>query len=178
MRIRTVGHSTRSLAELIGLLREAGVARLADVRSLPRSRRHPQFDRDALARDLPGAGIAYAHLPALGGLRRPRAGSDQLGWREPAFRGFADYMQTDAFSRALDELVALAGPDELAMLCAEADPARCHRALIADALVARGVEVEHLLEIGRSRLHSLTPFARVEGGRVRYPGPERLPGLL
>jgi uncharacterized protein (DUF488 family) len=177
VRIRTVGHSTRALSTLIGMLREARIGHLADVRSLPRSRRHPQFDRDSLSSTLPAAGIAYSHRPALGGLRRARPDSDQRGWRDPAFRGFADYMQTAEFARALDALVALASGTAVAILCAEADPDRCHRTLIADALLARGVEVEHLLEPGTRRLHALTPFADVRGTRVLYPGPASLPGL-
>jgi uncharacterized protein (DUF488 family) len=176
--IRTAGHSTRPLETLIAMLREAGITLLADVRALPRSKRHPQFDRGSLAEALPAAGIAYRHLPALGGLRQPRADSDQLGWREPAFRGYADYMQTAAFARAIDELIALAATADTAILCAEADATRCHRGLIADALLARGVEVEHLMEPGRSRPHARTPFAKFEGTRVTYPGPAPLPGLF
>lgn len=163
---------------MIAILREANVTQLADVRALPRSRRHPQFDRDSLGAALPAAGIAYAHCPALGGLRTPRADSDQLGWREPAFRAYADYMQTVEFAAALDALVALAAQAELAILCAEADPAHCHRGLIADALLARGIAVEHLLDLGRARPHALTPFAKLEGSRVTYPGPTRLPDLF
>jgi uncharacterized protein (DUF488 family) len=177
-RIRTAGHSTRPLAVLIAMLHEAGITLLADVRALPRSRRHPQFDRQSLAEALPAAGIAYQHFAALGGLRSPRPDSDQLGWREPAFRGYADYMQTEAFARAIDELIARVATDATAILCAEADPANCHRGLIADALMARGLEVEHLLEPGRSRLHVRTPFARFDGPRVTYPGPAALPGLF
>jgi uncharacterized protein (DUF488 family) len=176
--IRTAGHSTRPQATLIAMLREAGITLLADVRAMPRSRRHPQFDRDSLAGALTGAGIVYRHLPALGGLREPRPDSDQLGWREPAFRGYADYMQTEAFAHAIDELVALSATAETAILCAEADPANCHRGLIADALVARGIEVRHLLEPGLDRPHVPTPFARFEGPRVTYPGPAALPGLF
>jgi uncharacterized protein (DUF488 family) len=177
MRIRTVGHSTRTRETLLALLREGGVTLLADVRRVPQSRRHPQFGRDALASYLESEGIAYRHLPELGGRREPRPGSTNRAWREPAFRGYADYMGTPEFEHALELLLDLASGTELAILCAEADPSRCHRSLISDALVARGVAVEHLIEPGSFELHRIAAFALVEGGRVSYPGPALLPGL-
>jgi uncharacterized protein (DUF488 family) len=170
--IHTIGHSTRSLAELVGLLRAHGIRRLADVRSLPGSRRHPHVDRGALPGPLAAAGIGYVHLPDLGGLRRPRPDSPHTAWREPGFRAYADHMQTPVFARALDALVAEADQTPTALMCAEADPYRCHRQLIADALLARGVQVRHVLGPGRAVPHRLTPFARVEHGRVGYPGPQ------
>jgi uncharacterized protein (DUF488 family) len=166
----TIGHSTRALDELIALLRAHGVAAVADVRRFPRSRRHPHFDTDALAQSLPAAGLAYRHHPGLGGFRRARPDSRNLGLRNASFRGYADYMGTEEFARHLDALLkgAIAAPT--AIMCAEAVPWRCHRSLIADALVARGVEVRHILGPARAEPHALTAGARVAGGRVIYPG--------
>ena len=166
----TIGHSTRLLEELVALLRAHGVARVADVRRFPRSRRHPHFAADALARDLAEAAIAYRHLPGLGGFRRPRPDSPNTAWRNASFRGYADYMATDEFAGHLDALLADARTAPMAIMCAEAVPWRCHRSLIADALLARGVEVRHILGLERAEPHALTASARVEGGRVRYPG--------
>lgn len=174
MTVWTVGHSTRTLAALVALLRAHGIARVADVRTLPRSRRHPQFDRAALPAGLAAAGIAYVHLPALGGLRRPRPDSVNLGWRHPGFRGYADHMATAEFAGGLAALEALARAERVAVLCAEAAAWRCHRALLADALVARGHEVRHIVAAGRAEPHALAAFARVEDGRVTYPGPPDL----
>jgi len=165
----TIGHSRRSLAELVALLRAHGVSQVIDVRRYPRSRRHPQFDVAALARDLPVAGIAYAHSPGLGGFRRPRVGSVNTGV-EPAFRGYADYMETEEFAGQLATLLEAAASTPTAIMCAEADPRSCHRSLIADALVARGVEVRHIVSESVATLHLLRPTARVVGGRVSYPG--------
>ncbi|MGE5245522.1 MAG: DUF488 family protein [Betaproteobacteria bacterium] len=167
--IYTVGHSTRTLDDLVSLLRANGVARLADVRSIPRSRRHPHFSREALVASLPAAGVAYLHMPALGGLRKPRRESTNTAWQHPGFRGYADYMQTSAFERALADLLAWAEPGTTAVMCAEAVWWRCHRQLIADALVARGIEVRHIMEGGAAQPHKLTAFARVSEGRVTYP---------
>ena len=166
----TIGHSTRSLPTLLTLLRTHGIERLADVRRFPRSRRHPQFDADALARDLPAAGIAYRHLPGLGGFRRPRADSGNTAWRNTSFRGYADYMETDDFAGHLAALLEEARAGRTAVMCAEAAPWRCHRSLISDALLARGVEVRHILGPQAAELHRLTAGARVEGSRVMYPG--------
>ncbi len=171
----TVGHSTRALEAFIDLLRERGVTRLLDVRTVPRSRFNPQFNRDTLPGALRAAGIAYDHLPGLGGLRHPRADSPNTAWRNASFRGFADYMQTPEFAAGLDTVLELARHERVALMCAEAVPWRCHRSLIADALTVRGVAVEHILNAGRSQRHSLTPWARVEGERVTYPGQLLLP---
>ena len=167
--VLTIGHSTRSLDDLIGLLRTHGVARLVDVRAFPRSRRHPQFNIDTLPAALAAAGIDYTHLQSLGGRRPVRPDSRNTAWREPGFRGYADYMETDAFERGLQALLDLAGQQRVVIMCAEAQPWRCHRSLIADALVARGVRVEHIMGPGARRRHNPPPFARIANGRVSYP---------
>jgi uncharacterized protein (DUF488 family) len=168
--IYTIGHSTRSAEDLLALVGEAGVQVLVDVRAYPSSRRHPQFNRDALTAWLPSGGIAYVHMPGLGGRRAPVEGSRNGGWREPAFQGYADHMSSEAFQRALAELEAIARQSPTAIMCAEAVWWRCHRRLIADALVARGWRVEHL-GIGEARaVHELPPFAVVDAtGGISYP---------
>jgi uncharacterized protein (DUF488 family) len=166
----TIGHSTRSLGDLVALLRAHGIVTVADVRRFPRSRRQPQFNSDALSRELLAAGIAYVHLPGLGGFRRARPDSTNRGWRNASFRGYADYMQTGEFAGHLAALLDLARAAPTAIMCAEAVPWRCHRSLIADALVARGVEVQHILGPGRAQPHALTAGARLEGGTLVYPG--------
>jgi uncharacterized protein (DUF488 family) len=169
--VLTIGHSTRSWPEFRNLLRAHGVARLVDVRTLPRSRHNPQFNRETLSRKLRAARISYVALPQLGGLRRARRDSQNLGWRNASFRGFADYMQTPEFDKALARLVKLAAQKRSAVMCAEAVPWRCHRSLIADALTARGMAVEHIMSARRCSPHALTPFAKVSAHRVSYPGP-------
>ena len=168
-RVLAIGHSTRPIGELLELLRAAGIATLADVRTIPRSRANPQFEQPALARALEQAGIAYVHLPQLGGLRHARRDSPNGGWRNASFRGYADYMQTPEFEEGLCQLRALAKAGPVAIMCAEAVPWRCHRSLISDALLARGVVVEHVVGKGKTRPHRLTPFARIDGRRVTYP---------
>ncbi len=171
-RVLALGHSTRPVEELLGWLESVGAVTLADVRTIPRSRANPQFEQAALARSLARAGIRYVHLPRLGGLRRARKGSDDnAAWRNASFRGYADHMQTPEFEEGLCELRALARDGPVAVMCAEAVPWRCHRSLLADALLARGVVVEHIVGRGRTRPHRLTPFARIEGRRVTYPAP-------
>jgi uncharacterized protein (DUF488 family) len=165
----TVGHSTRSGEELVALLAGHGIVRLVDVRTLPRSRRNPQFNQEALPATLEVAGIAYVHMPGLGGLRSPRPDSTNLAWRNPGFRGYADYMQTPEFATNLAALVELAGRGRAAVMCAEAVPWRCHRSLLADALAVRGVRVEHILSPGLAEPHALTAWAHVEGTTVTYP---------
>lgn len=167
--VLTIGHSTRSIEGFVDLLRAHGVKRLVDVRTVPRSRRNPQFNREALPEPLDAAGIRYVHMPGLGGLRHPRRDSVNTGWRNASFRGYADYLQTPEFAANLDELVKLAGRGQIAIMCAEAVPWRCHRSLIADALLARGVKVEHILSATRRQPHALTPFACVRGTSVTYP---------
>ncbi len=167
----SLGHSNRSLEELVELLAGAGVALVADVRTAPGSRRLPHFGRVALAAELPRHGIEYLHLPELGGLRRPRPDSPNTGWRNPSFRGYADYMQTDEWRAGLERLIELGRDRSVAMMCAEAVPWRCHRSLIADALVARGFSVLHLIGPRQTRYHTMTPLARVAGDRITYPAP-------
>ncbi len=169
--IYAVGHSTRTAEELVELLHAHGVQTLADIRTVPRSRTNPQFNRDALPRTLAAEGLRYAHLPRLGGLRRPRPDSPNAAWRNTSFRGYADYMQTDEFTRGLEELRALTPDGPLALMCAEAVRWRCHRTLVADALFARGVEVRHITSRTRADPHKLTPFAELHGRQVLYPGP-------
>jgi uncharacterized protein (DUF488 family) len=147
---------------------------VVDVRRFPHSRRHPQFDTAALARDLPGAGIPYSLAPGLGGFRRPRPDSPNTAIRESAFRGYADYMQTDEFAEHLATLIELAAQTRAAIMCAEAQPTSCHRSFIADALLARRVEVYHILDLSSPRAHLLRPSAQVTNGRVIYPGPAGL----
>ncbi len=173
----TIGHSTRELDDFTGILRTQAVERVADVRTVPRSRHNPQFNRDTLPQALATAGIGYVHLPGLGGLRHPRADSPNAGWRNASFRGYADYMQTATFSAELDGLIALAAETQIAVMCAEAVPWRCHRSLIADALVARGVPVEHILSAAHREPHALTAFAVVSGGQVVYPAASNQPTL-
>ncbi|HEY8377941.1 MAG TPA: DUF488 family protein [Nannocystis sp.] len=169
-RIYTIGHSTRSLGELLELLRAFGITVLADIRTVPRSRHNPQFNADTLPSALRRRRIHYVHLPRLGGLRRPRKDSPNTGWHNAGFRGFADYMQTDEFAAGLAELLDLTAHGQLAIMCAESVPWRCHRNLVADALTARGVEVLHITAPARATPHHLTPFARIDASRIVYPG--------
>lgn len=167
--VLTIGHSTRSIEEFIRLLQAHFVDCVVDVRTIPRSRHNPQFNVDALPVSLKKAGIGYEHAPALGGLRRAAADSVNVGWRNASFRGYADYMQTPQFAKALGELIRLADGRRLALMCAEAVPWRCHRSLIADALVVRGIRVEHIMSLSRRQPHVLTSFAKVRGRRITYP---------
>jgi len=168
--IGTIGHSTRPLEELLGILEGFGTTHLVDVRTVPRSRHNPQYNRETLPGALAARGIGYVHEPGLGGLRKPRPDSVNGGWRNASFRGFADHMETAGFEERLARLIDLSRDGRPVIMCAEAVPWRCHRSLIADALTAQGVEVRHLLGPGPERVHTLTPFARVADGRVHYPG--------
>jgi len=168
--VLTVGHSTRTLKEFVALLLAHGVKQLIDVRTIPRSRHNPQFNLDRLPRPLQKAGIRYRHMAGLGGLRHARRDSINTAWRNASFRGFADYMQTPEFQEALDQLVELAKTRRTAIMCAEAVPWRCHRSLIGDALLVRGVRVEEIASPTRTRPHALTPWARVKRKRLSYPG--------
>jgi uncharacterized protein (DUF488 family) len=172
--IYTVGHSTHSFEELVAILRAHGVERLVDVRTIPRSRHNPQFNHETFSQALHNRRFSYRHMKALGGLRRARPDSINAGWRNASFRGFADYMQTHAFEEALQQLVELATQKPTAIMCAEAVPWRCHRSLIADALVARGYEVRDIMSAASARPHILNPMARVQGHQVTYPTEERL----
>jgi len=166
----TVGHSTRAIEEFVGLLESHGVKRLVDVRTVPRSRRNPQFNRHTLPAALKAAKIDYTHMPELGGLRHPRADSQNTAWRNPSFRGYADYMQTPDFAAGLLRLLKLVAKQQVAVMCAESVPWRCHRSLIADALLARGIPSEHILSPKRRDKHKLTAWAQLDGDRVTYPG--------
>jgi len=166
--LHTIGHSTHPAGLFTGLLRAHGIEMLADVRSVPRSRHNPQFDREVLAASLETAAIGYVHLPALGGMRRPRADSVNLGLRRSGFRGYADHMQTDEFQRGLERLEGLARKGATAIMCAEAEPSRCHRALLSDALVARGWRVLHIQGDG-ALPHAPSPVMRTVDDRPVYP---------
>lgn len=168
MTVSTIGHSTRSADELIRVLEAHGIAQLADIRTVPRSRTNPQFNRETLPGTLGRAGIRYRHFPGLGGLRRPVAGSPNTGWRNASFRGYADYMQTPEFESSLNELIGFAYEAPTAIMCAEAVSWRCHRSLVADALLVRGIPVVHLESEARTKPHKLTPFATVRGTVIAY----------
>lgn len=167
--VLTIGHSTRAIEDFIHLLQAHGVSSVADVRTIPRSRHNPQFSADSLSESLKKADIGYVHMPGLGGLRHSNRDSPNTGWRNASFRGFADYMQTPEFDKALDELIHLARGNRIALMCAEAVPWRCHRSLIADALVVRGIRVEDIMSATNLRPHVLTPFAKPQGTRLVYP---------
>ena len=167
--VMTIGHSTRSLEDFVATLKAHGVERLIDIRTISRSRHNPQFNGDSLPSALRAAGIEYRHIKELGGLRHPRKDSPNTGWRNAGFRGFADYMQTEAFAAALAALTDEARGHRIAIMCAEAVPWRCHRSLVADALAVRGVPVEHIMSGARRDPHHITPFAKVAGERITYP---------
>jgi uncharacterized protein (DUF488 family) len=166
----TIGHSTRPIDQFIDWLTAHGVQRLVDVRTIPQSRHNPQFGREQLSASLEQAGMRYTHMPGLGGLRRPRKDSTNTGWRNASFRGYADYMQTREFQENLDRCIELAKQEKVALMCAEAVPWRCHRSLIADAMLARGIDVQEIASATEARPHALTPWARVEGTKITYPG--------
>jgi uncharacterized protein (DUF488 family) len=167
--VLTIGHSTRTLEEFIGLLQAHGAICVVDVRTVPRSRHNPQFNQDSLPGSLKKAGLGYIHFPGLGGLRHARRDSINLGWRNASFRGYADYMQTPEFEQSLDKLIRLANQERIVLMCAEAVPWRCHRSLIADALLVRGIRTEDIMSPTRRQVHKLTPFANVRGTRITYP---------
>jgi uncharacterized protein (DUF488 family) len=167
--VYTIGHSTRTWKAFLELLREHGIKRVVDVRSIPRSRHNPHFNRETLSTKLRSARIGYVHLRKLGGLRHARRDSPNMGWRNASFRGFADYMQTPDFDAGLNRLIRLAKQKKSALMCAEAVPWRCHRSLIADALLARGIRVADIISGKRSQVHLLTSFGRVQGYCITYP---------
>ncbi|NMR19977.1 DUF488 family protein [Cellulomonas fimi] len=177
--ILTIGHSTRPIEELVGLLRDNEVTQLIDIRTVPRSRHNPQFGTDVLVQTVPalsGGAVGYRHVAALGGLRKATGEPTNAGWRNASFRGYADYMQTEAFAAAVEALEALAASERPAIMCAEAVPWRCHRSLVADALLVRGVDVRHIMGPGTTSPATLTRFARVEGTRVTYPSDDAAEG--
>jgi uncharacterized protein (DUF488 family) len=168
----TIGHSNRPLETFLELLRSNEISHVLDVRTVPRSRHNPQFNEDALPASLAAVGIGYTHVPGLGGLRHARADSGNTGWHNASFRGYADYMQTPEFAENVDSVVELAGTERCVLMCAEAVPWRCHRSMIGDALLVRGVRVEDIIGPKGRKLHALTPFAVVDGTRITYPPPE------
>jgi uncharacterized protein (DUF488 family) len=167
--VLTIGHSARTIEEFIALLQAHAVTRVVDVRTVPRSRHNPQFNRETLPVSLQPAGIGYVHMAELGGLRHTTHDSINIGWRNASFRGYADYMQTPEFQQAIDQLIQLAHQDWIAVMCAEAVPWRCHRSLIADALLVRGIRSEDIMSATRRQVHVLTSFAKVEGTQITYP---------
>lgn len=169
MNVWTIGHSTHALADFLALLDAHSIRRLADIRTVPKSRRHPHFRTEEMARSLPAAGVQYRHMAALGGFRKAVPESPNAGWQNRSFRGYADYTQTRAFQAALGDLCAWATDQPTAMMCSEGVWWRCHRRLVADQLVSAGWEVRHIAPDGRTSSHELTEFARVEGGRLVYP---------
>lgn len=172
MVIYTIGHSTRTIEGFIELLEAHRIQLVVDVRTIPRSRMNPQFNMDSLHKSLKAAGIEYLHMEGLGGLRHAKKGSINTGWHNASFRGFADYMQTEEFSENLGRLIEMARKKRTVIMCAEGAPFRCHRSLIADTLLARGLKVEHITGKSAARPHEMTPFARVEGEKVTYPEEE------
>ena len=169
MLILTIGHSTRQLDDFVDILRAHGVTQLVDIRTIPRSRRNPQFNQETLSERLKESGIEYVLMKQLGGLRHPRVDSPNMGWRTSSFRGFADYMQSQEFARSIDQLIGMAQNGQIVIMCAEILPWRCHRWLVADALTIRGVQVEHIITLKTRRKHSLTKWARVEAGQITFP---------
>ena len=167
--ILTIGHSTHPVREFIHLLKAHRIKRLVDVRTVPRSRHNPQFNRSDLSHALHSSRLHYRYMPGLGGFRRAHRDSLNTGWHNSSFRGFADYMQTPEFRKNLDDLITLAKTERTVIMCAEAVPWRCHRSLIADALLARGVEVREITSVTRSQLHMLTPWGEVNEMQITYP---------
>jgi len=159
--IFTIGHSTRLFKDFIGLLKSHSVKQLVDVRTIPKSRHNPQFNKTILSKKLRSAGIGYRHMKALGGLRPATPNSKNLGWRNPAFRGYADYMQTQDFSQAILKLKLIASKKKTAIMCAEALPWRCHRSLIGDVFIKDHWKVFDIMTSRKSRLHKKTSFMRV-----------------
>ena len=167
--IFTIGHSTRLIEEFVRVLRAHCLQRVIDIRAIPRSRHNPQFSRERLSPALHRARIHYRHIPGLGGFRRAQRDSCNTGWRNASFRGFADYMQTGAFKTSLDRCIELARWERTVLMCAEAVPWRCHRTLVADALLVRGFRVQEIVNGLGTRPHTLTSFAHVDGVRITYP---------
>lgn len=170
LEIWTIGHSTRSITELIEALNSFEIKVLADVRSFPGSRRYPHFNREQLNSSLAAAGMQYQHFPELGGRRSARPDSLNLAWRNESFRGYADYMETDAFRQGITRLISVARTGRTAIMCAEAVWWRCHRGLISDYLKANGVEVKHIMTAGKAEVHPFTSVARIVDGQLSYRG--------
>ncbi len=166
----TIGHSTRTLEELLELLKHYGVTELVDIRSIPKSRHNPQFNGPELAHFLRNHRIGYHHLKKLGGLRHAQSDSINTAWNNLSFRGFADYMQTEEFKEGLAELIQIGHEKTVAIMCSEAVPWRCHRSLIGDALLVHGIQVEDIFSITSIKPHDMTPWAIVKGMTITYPG--------
>ena len=167
--IFTIGHSTRTLDEFIGLLKTYSITLVVDVRTVPRSRHNPQFNKETLPASLKTSGVHYIHMPEIGGLRHPKRDSINLAWKNMGFRGYADFMQTQEFTDNLLKIIALAGENCFALMCAEVLPWRCHRSLISDALVVRHVKVQHIISVTSCLNHELNEMAHVEGNQITYP---------
>ena len=165
----TIGHSTMPVTELIEIIRTYGIKKVADIRTIPKSRYNPQFNKDALKESLKTAKIGYLHMKGLGGLRHALKDSRNTAWKNASFRGFADYMQTEEFEENLEKLIEDAQKQPTVIMCAEAVPWRCHRSLIGDALLIRSVLVMHIMSMGSTREHTLTPWAKVAGSKITYP---------
>ncbi len=166
----TIGHSTRPIEEFSGILKTYRITLLADIRTVPRSRHNPQYEQAALSDALRNQNIGYIHMRALGGLRHARKDSVNTGWKNASFRGYADYMQTQEFADAVEDLIALSEKETTAIMCAEAVPWRCHRSLVADALLGRGIEVIDVMSKTSAKPHKMTPWANVQGTHITYPG--------
>lgn len=173
--VLTIGHGTRPIGDFLAILESYGVTLVADVRTMPRSRHNPQYNIDILPASLAGRGIAYYHASGLGGLRKALRDSPNTGWRNASFRGFADYMQTPEFDASLSDLMERISGQKAALMCAETLPWRCHRSLIADALLMRNIRVLHIFGEGKATVHTITPWARTEGTRIVYPDSGLLP---
>ena len=167
--IFTIGHSTHPIKEFVGILKAFDIATLVDIRTVPRSRHNPQFEQEALAQALESSGIAYRYMKDLGGLRRTKKDSPNQGWRNLSFRGYADYMQTPEFRRAVEGLIALGRASCTVIMCAEAVPWRCHRSLVGDALIIHNISVVDIMSEHKSSPHKLTKFAQVKGEQILYP---------
>ncbi len=167
--IYTIGHSTHPREEFLAILKTHAIELVADVRTIPKSRHNPQFNSEAMAMSLPENGIVYQHVQKLGGLRHPRRDSPNMGWDNASFRGFADYMQTAGFEEGLESLIAIAQNKKTVIMCAEALPWRCHRSLIGDALLVRGITVIDIMSSSSVKAHTLTPWAKVVGTIITYP---------
>jgi uncharacterized protein (DUF488 family) len=165
----TIGHSIRPVSEFIEMMKAYGIEKVVDIRAIPKSRYNPQFNKDTLRSSLKEANIEYLHIKGLGGLRHAQKDSPNMGWRNASFRGFADYMQTENFEENLENLIEAAEKRATVIMCSEAVPWRCHRSLIGDALLIRGVHVRHIMSARSSRDHTLTPWAKAKGGKITYP---------
>lgn len=168
-KIYTIGHSTRPIDEFIDMLNNFNVHNLIDVRTIPKSGFNPQYNKEALAKSLANEKIDYEHVSGLGGLRHAKKDSVNFGWRNASFRGYADYMQTEEFENSLHELIEKAHKEIVAIMCAEAVPWRCHRSLIADALLLHGLDVRDIMGAQKESVHKMNPMAKISKGKLYYP---------